>query len=208
MTKNDELDDLSKIATGMILERNLGELSSLVPLTGGRNNRAFRVEGPGGPWLLKQYFADLTGLRDRRAGGDAVEDPVRQFGLEKLKRSGRYLMLKHPLFETDLLRNHARRTEQQSVLHDRGGCCRTLVGEPGIDRDSCGDRQQNPAQQLPLQAAMHGLPGAAGNPGRVVSVSWPSCFRVSCASGAHRFQSHRWTLLHPAKTGFAPAPAW
>jgi len=67
MTRNDVLDDLSKIATGLILERNLGELSSLVPLTGGRNNRAFRVEGQGGPWLLKQYFSDSSGLRDRRA---------------------------------------------------------------------------------------------------------------------------------------------
>ena len=62
---NDELKDLAEVASQLLRQRGLDVVTTVEPVSGGRNNRAYRVTGSGCSWLLKQYFQDSPGLRDR-----------------------------------------------------------------------------------------------------------------------------------------------
>ena len=61
----DDLTEISEIASRLLQQHGIDILTQVDPVSGGRNNRAFRVSGPDGSWFLKQYFQDRQGLRDR-----------------------------------------------------------------------------------------------------------------------------------------------
>ena len=65
MTQVDLLSEATKVADNLLRNADLGPLCGIEAMAGGRNNRAYRIEGPGGHWLLKQYFQDPSGGRDR-----------------------------------------------------------------------------------------------------------------------------------------------
>lgn len=59
--------DATAAATALLNQLQLGPPTRIDSLAGGRNNRTFRVAGPQGEWLLKQYYRDPHGGRDRCA---------------------------------------------------------------------------------------------------------------------------------------------
>ena len=63
----DDLKVISEIASCLLQRHGIDVLTQVDPVSGGRNNRAFRVKGSDGTWFLKQYFQDRHGLRDRCA---------------------------------------------------------------------------------------------------------------------------------------------
>lgn len=65
MTHADNLSTIVTLADRMLAQKGLGPVVAVEPIAGGRNNRAFRVEGSTGQWLLKQYFRSPQGGRDR-----------------------------------------------------------------------------------------------------------------------------------------------
>ena len=65
MTQIDLLSETAKVADHLLRNADLGPLCAIEAIAGGRNNRAYRIIGPGGHWLLKQYFQDPSGGRDR-----------------------------------------------------------------------------------------------------------------------------------------------
>jgi hypothetical protein len=67
MTNTKLTSEIARTAAGLLHQRGIGPFTAIELLAGGRNNRAFRVEGAGGPWLLKHYFQGAPGSRDRRA---------------------------------------------------------------------------------------------------------------------------------------------
>ncbi len=61
------LTDITELASHLLQRRGIDLITKVEPVAGGRNNRAYRVTGPACSWLLKQYFRDSQGLRDRCA---------------------------------------------------------------------------------------------------------------------------------------------
>ena len=53
------------LATYLLRQVGLGEVRSVQPLPGGRNNRVFRLEATSGTYLLKRYYWDPADSRDR-----------------------------------------------------------------------------------------------------------------------------------------------
>ena len=62
---NEDLSEISELATYLLRQRGIDLLAKIEPVTGGRNNRAFRVNGQNSSWLLKLYFRDRQGRRNR-----------------------------------------------------------------------------------------------------------------------------------------------
>src|SRR4051794_35791296 len=67
MTSFDASSEIVRVTTALLSQRQLGPFTAIAPIAGGRNNRTFRVTGLGGSWLLKHYFQDAMGIRDRCA---------------------------------------------------------------------------------------------------------------------------------------------
>jgi thiamine kinase-like enzyme len=64
---NEDLTNIAKLASLMLRQQGIDVLVKVEQVTGGRNNRAFRVMGSDSSWLLKQYFQGSQGMRDRCA---------------------------------------------------------------------------------------------------------------------------------------------
>lgn len=64
MTSENERD-LLRLASSLALRAGLPRPEGLAALPGGRNNRVYRVDSTGGPWLLKRYFSHPADTRDR-----------------------------------------------------------------------------------------------------------------------------------------------
>ncbi len=60
-------EDLQRTAARLVTECDFGTLQSITPLAGGRNNRVYRVTATGGTGILKHYYFDPNGGRDRWA---------------------------------------------------------------------------------------------------------------------------------------------
>ena len=65
MTTAGQLTAIFDAANRLLERSSLGSVTDVEPLFGGRNNRTFRITGPEGHWLLKQYFQDANALRNR-----------------------------------------------------------------------------------------------------------------------------------------------
>ena len=62
---SEDLTDIAELASRLLRHKGIEFVEKIEPVTGGRNNRAFRVKGSTCSWLLKKYFQDNHGLRDR-----------------------------------------------------------------------------------------------------------------------------------------------
>lgn len=60
-------EDLQRTAARLVTACDFGTLQSITPLVGGRNNRVYRVTATGGTSILKHYYYDPNGGRDRWA---------------------------------------------------------------------------------------------------------------------------------------------
>lgn len=65
MNHTNEIRAITDVAERMLKQKGFGRVTTVDPLAGGRNNRAFRIAGPNGQWLLKQYFSGSDNGRDR-----------------------------------------------------------------------------------------------------------------------------------------------
>jgi len=57
--------DLIDIVTPLTRDASLGPVTKITPLSGGANNRAYRVDTDAGPFFLKVYYAPEPGGRNR-----------------------------------------------------------------------------------------------------------------------------------------------
>ena len=65
MTQVKASSEIVALANQLLQQRSLGSLTAIEPLSGGRNNRTYRVTGDRGAWLVKHYFQDTSVGRDR-----------------------------------------------------------------------------------------------------------------------------------------------
>lgn len=65
MNAGAECTEALRAASRLTTLAGLAAPEGVSPLPGGRNNRVYRVDGPGGPWLLKRYFSHPGDARDR-----------------------------------------------------------------------------------------------------------------------------------------------